>query len=154
MSPREPALHPHHTPVLAGTETADHALKLMLAIQQELRRANRQLFDHSNPVDEFEIIGTSGTTTIKTDFDSTEIYTALLYCLPLGTTTASLQIGTNRVIPLYSGTALVVQQPVILPNLGIIADASDRRTLTVAGASNNGYVNLIGHLLGREVSDK
>lgn len=150
-------LKPHHTPALAGTETTDHALKLMLSIQQELKRANRQLFDKSNPVDEFvEIAATAanGVTTITTDYDSTEIYESILYCLPLGTTSAVMQFGTTRSIPLYSGAAIAVQQPVILPNLGIIVAGGDRRTLTVVGATNNGYIGFVGHLLGRELSDK
>lgn len=145
---------PAESPVLSGTETQDHLLKLMLAVQLELKRANRQLYDHSNPVDEFEIIGAGaqgGITTIKNDYDSPVIYESILYVLPAGTTSAILQIGSNRSIPLYIGTAITVQQPVILPHLCIEAVGDDRRTLIVVGATNNGYIGLMGHAFAREL---
>lgn len=153
MREMESHIRPPHKTLLAGTETEDQKLKLLISIKLEMERQNRRLFNYAHPADEYAVI-TTGTTTIQPDYDSPVKYESILYCLPLGTTSAILNIGSNRSIPLYSGTAIAVQQPIILTGLGILAVGDDRRTLIVAGATNNGYIGLMGHAFEREMNGK
>lgn len=145
--------------VLHGVEhrilTSDddkYNLSISLATQHNayLKRLLANSFNHARPVDEYITIG-EGTTDpnqglqINPDYTITEKYTAIAFSLPLGTTAATLQIGTDRIIPLYSGTAIATQSLQVIQGIGILADPNDKRMLFVTGATSEGYLNLIGH---------
>ena len=142
--------------VISEDEYKEQMFKLALDTNQFLKRIREMAYDYKNPVDEWAVIGTNASAlpngiTINTDYDQTVRYSAILYSLPLGTTSATLSIGTDRVIQLYSGTPLAVQQPVILPHLNMLAVANDKRNLTLAGAlTTTGYISLMGHCFERE----
>jgi hypothetical protein len=130
--------------------------KLMLDHRLEAQRIARMAFSYTHPVDEYETIGTNASTlpapglVIRSDTDYDERIESILISLPLGTTSANLLIGTDRVYPLYSGAAITVQQPLILPHLGIIIGSGDERYLQLAGAlTTNGFVELMGYALTR-----
>ena len=148
--PTEPGPAPEI--LIAKSEQYAQLYALMLSHEQYSKRLYRAAFDFSNPVDEFQIIGQNASAvTLVADYGMTEIYESILFSLPLGCTGATLSIGSNRAIPLYSGPALTVQQPVTLMGLSIIAVADDRRELDLTGAlTTNGYIGLMGHAFGRE----
>ena len=135
-------------------EETDHAFKLALATQQELRRISRKLYNWSNPVDEYQSstgAPAGGRIDVQPDYDIPVRYESVLYSLPVGITSAVLTIG-QRAIPLLSVAAATTAQTVnVLPYLGIIAVAEDKRFLTLTGAPTTGfYIGLMGHCLERD----
>lgn len=140
--------------VLSNDEYKDQAFKLGLQIHQTLKRLTEMAYNYKNPVDEYQVIGAGGVSvTIQPDYDQLEMYEAIAYSLPLGTTTATLSFGnsSDRVIQLYSGAALTVQQPQVLPYLRILAGPNDKRVLTLTGATTTqGYIGLMGHCFERD----
>jgi hypothetical protein len=129
----------------------------MLAHLAESKRLSSMAFDHTHPVDEYEIIGQNAASldlgiTIRIQYDYDERYDCILYSLPLGTTSASLQIGTDRTLQLYNGAAIAVQQMQSLPHLGIVCSSGDERILTLTGTlTSNGFIEMTGWALSRGI---
>lgn len=142
--------------VVSDDEYKQQMFKIALDTQQLMKRIREMAYDYKNPVDEWAVIGQNASSlpngiTINTDYDQTVRYSAILYSLPLGTTSATLSIGTDRKIQLYSGAGIAVQQPQILPHLNMLAVANDKRVLTIAGTlTTDGYISLMGHCFERE----
>jgi hypothetical protein len=147
---------PQHQRRVSVALTDDEAvaahLQALVNLNQEMTRLRRQAFNYANPVDDYEAIGVgAASVTIRTEFDISVLYESLMFSLPVGVTSATLQIGTNRAIQLYSGAAIVNQQLQVLPYLRMTAVPNDRRTLTLTGAgTTQGYIGLMGHALERE----
>lgn len=137
---------------VAEDEQFDALLKMMLAQKQELTRISRQLFDASNPVDEYQSApAMPGTNSINIppNYELTERIECICASLPVGITAAQLQLG-DRTIPLYSGVATTVQTIVTIPYLGILINRDDERVFSVTGAPTTGfYIGLTGHLFER-----
>lgn len=146
-----------HRRVLTADEQYDQMYKLHLERTLETQRISRMAFNYAHPVDEYEIVGTNASTLplgipIRTQYDSDERYESILVSLPLGTTAAQLNIGTDRQIQLYNGAAITVQQPLILPHLGIVASSGDERYLVISGAgTTQGFISLMGWSLSRGI---
>jgi hypothetical protein len=140
--------------VLSEKETDDQKIKALVATVAELRRLNRKLFNYASPVEEYEWISgapANGIVTIRPDYDYTVMIETLLFSLPVGCTSAVLDLGSNRKIPLYSGGAITTQQLQSFTGLRHICGPDDRRTLTIAGAlTGTGYISLMGHAFERE----
>lgn len=136
----------------AVSEDATDEAKLKLATAQlaELKRQSRMLYDHSNPVDEYETSTgqpANGIVTIMPNYEIAERIEAIIASLPVGTTSAVLQLG-DRFIVLYSGAATVLQTLVNLQDVGMILNRSDVRQLTIAGVLTTGfYIGLSGHTM-------
>lgn len=152
--PVQPARTSDIKVVLSEDEYKEQMFKMRLDEIQALKRISRMLYDHSNPVDEYVTIPALAQTnplTIPPDYDRLEMYTSMLYCLPLGITAASLNIGTSRTIQLYNGAANATQDAVFLNGLTILAGPDEKRTLTLTGAATSqGYFGLMGHCYDRE----
>lgn len=127
---------------LSETEHDETILRLLFHIRQQNIRQNRQLFDHSRPVDEYT--GSpdpqpAGDYEIQPNYSSTVRVESILASLPVGITGAVLQLGRERLIPLYSGAATTTQVLVNLQGLGVMLTDNDRRVLTLTGASTTGF---------------
>lgn len=146
--------NPAHPVLISEDEKYDALFKLTLSQHNYAKRLQRMAFNYSNPVDEYQMIGQAlddNPVNITPDYGTTEIYRAILFSLPIGTTSAVLQIGSTRKIQLYNGAATTVQNAQILQDLVIVANPSDDRTLTLAGAgTSDGYINLMGWAYDRE----
>lgn len=117
-----------------------------------LLRIARQVYDHSNPVDEWESQTTAPPATVELfpDYEIPERIDCITASLPVGVTSAVLQLG-QRYLTLYSGAATTVQTIVHLPVTGMILVRNDRRVLTFTGALTSGfYLGLTGYCLERE----
>ena len=134
---------------MTDEESEKTMLRLLFHIRQETIRQNRQLFDHSRPVDEFQGIPDpqpAGDFEIQPNYGITVRIEGILASLPVGVTSAVLTLGRERVIPLYSGAATTVQTLVNLQGLGIMLTENDRRVLTLAGTMTTGFfINLSGY---------
>lgn len=154
--PHLPLANPRRI-MLTEDEKYNFLVKQLLDIRLEAQRQSRMAFDYAHPVDEYEVIGVNASTLdlglpIRTQYDYDERYESITYSLPLGTTAATLQIGTDRTFQLYSGPAITVQQPIVLENQGIIASSGDERYLFITGAgTTNGYINLAGWAMNRGI---
>jgi hypothetical protein len=143
--------------VLTEDEKYDQMYKLHLNRTMEMQRLSRMAFNYAHPVDEYEIIGTNASTLavgipIRMQYDTDERYESILISLPLGTTSAQLNIGSDRQIQLYNGPAITAQQPLVLPHLGIVASSGDARYLIIGGVgTTNGFISLMGWSLSRGV---
>lgn len=124
---------------------------LLQNIALDLRRLARQNFDSSNPVDECvtSALPVLSPVTIMRDYDIPERIESITVLLPVGITSATLQLGT-RFLPLYSGVATTLITPVNFTGLGIIISPDDVRQLTFVGTATSGLaVCLAGHCLER-----
>jgi hypothetical protein len=153
--PRVPIGNPRRNDTDAD-QRYDALYKAALDQRIELSRLSRMAFSYTHPVDEYEIIGSNASglpgpgLVIRADTDYDERIECILYSLPLGTTSATLQFGTDRTILLYDGAAIAVQQSLVLPHLGLIIGSGDERYLTLTGAlTTNGYIDLMGWALSR-----
>lgn len=118
---------------------------------ETLKRIEDKLYDFSRPVDEYVTIPAAAAPVngiiIQPDYTVAEKYETILVSLPLGITSATLEIGTDRLIVLYAGAATTVQQIVALQGLQMIVDANDKRVLTYTGAATStGWLELMGHV--------
>lgn len=141
--------------VLSADEYKEQMFRTRLEEINTLKRIERMLYDYSNPVDEYITIPTgvpsANPLVIQPDYDRLELYTSMLYCLPLGITSATLAIGTSRTIQLYNGAANATQDAIFLNGLTILAGPDDKRTLTIVGtATSQGYFGMMGHCYDRE----
>ena len=127
---------------LSETEHDETLLRLLFHIRQENIRQNRQLFNHSRPVDTYYTAvdpQPAGDYEIQPDYSSTVRIESITASLPVGITSAVLQLGRERIIPLYSGAATTTQILVNLQGLGIMLTDNDRRVLTLTGVSTTGF---------------
>lgn len=146
----------HHLETHLNDEmTTEERAKLGVQFQQRqlLERIARQLYDHSNPVDEWSSSSgvdiATGSVEIMPDYEIPERIESITASLPVGITSAVLQLG-QRYVVLYSGPATVVQTLINLNDLGMILGRNDKRVLTLAGVLTSGYyINLAGHCLER-----
>jgi hypothetical protein len=143
--------------VLSEDEYKEQMFKIRLNSNQYLKRLMEMAYDYKNPVDENVVIpqGVFAALTppiiVQPDYDQTEIYTGMSFSLPVGTTSAILQLGSNRQIPLYSGAAIATQTFQFVNGLTILATPDDRRQLFIQGTiTSNGYFGLSGHCFERE----
>src|SRR5437879_13855301 len=86
---------------MTGDESEEAMLKLLFHIRQENIRQNRQLFDYSRPSDEFFCATDpqpAGQFIIQRDYDAEVKIEAITASLPVGITSAVLQIGRERVL--------------------------------------------------------
>jgi hypothetical protein len=137
--------------VVSEHERWTQLFKLFLDIHTVLKRIARKSYNYECPVDEYETIGLTppnGIVNLRRDFQADVQYECIVYSLPLGTTTAALNLGASRSIPLYNGAATIVQQAAFIDNLTIQVAADDRCSLSVAGALTSlGYIGLMGHTI-------
>lgn len=109
-------------------------------------------FDYTHPVDEYAPQGTPGpvqSLTIQSDYDMPERIETILVVIPVGATSALLQLG-QRSIQYYSGAALTT--PLVVSNhvSGIIINSDDPRILTFTGTiTSQPYLGLTGYALTR-----
>lgn len=131
--------------------TMDMFLKSQAALHMQLVRINRQTYNKSRPVDEYQ--GLNSPTlqlTWLAEYALQERIESITASLPVGITTAVLQLG-QRFITLYSGAATVVQTLVNLQGLGIIIGESDNRALVMTGAPTTGvFIAMAGFCLERD----
>lgn len=135
-------LTPHETAVLGN----------LFQQRELLLRIARQVYDHSNPVDEWESQDTAPPLTVELfpDYEIPERIDCITASLPVGITSAILQLGQRR-ITLYNGAATTVQTVVNLMGIGMILVRNDRRVLNFTGAPTSGfYIGLSGYCLERE----
>lgn len=134
---------------LTDAEKEEAMLKLLFHMRQENIRQNRQLFDHSRPVDEYFTsvdAQPAGDFTIQRNYDQEVRIQSVIASLPIGVTSAVLKLGRERVIPLYSGGATTVQTIVNLQDLGMMLSENDERVLTLTGTMTSGfYIGLAGY---------
>lgn len=116
-------------------------LQLQYALYKEMCRSSRALYDHRHPVEETQwgnTIPPNGIT-ITPQYEGTARIESILYMLPVGTTSAVLQLDQN-IYPLYGGQTIdnVLTAPVIgsLHNLGVMLDRMNRRALTITTNSS------------------
>lgn len=128
-------------------------LKLLLGIRQEMIRQNRQIHDESKPSDAYYNAPDpvpAGTYEIQPDYSCEVRLESIFASLPVGMTSALLELGRERQILLYSGGATTTQTLINLQDLGIIVSDNDRRLLTLAGTMTTGFhIELMGHALER-----
>jgi hypothetical protein len=109
-------------------------------------------FDYTHPVDEYAPQGIPGpiqSLTIQADYDMPERIETILVVVPVGTTSALLQLG-QRSMQLYSGAALVSPLVIAMPVHGLIVNSDDPRILTFTGAvTSQPYLGLTGYALTR-----
>lgn len=133
---------------LTDDEHDETILKLLFHIRQQNIRANRQLFDHSRPVEEWfnaPDAVPADTYEIQPNYHMPVRIDGLFASLPIGMTSAVLNLGRERTVPLYSGAATTTQTLVSANNLGLMATENDRRTLVLAGTMTSGfYIGLYG----------
>jgi hypothetical protein len=130
----------------------DAVVDLLQQIALDMRRLSRQNFDVSNPVEEYQTSATPVVSpiTLMRNYDIPERIESFLVLLPVGITSATLQLG-DRFMQLYQGAATAVVTLVTASNLGIILSPDDVRQLTFVGAATSGAsVFLFGHCLERE----
>lgn len=131
-------------------------LKMLLGIRQECIRTNRLLRDNSRPFDEFFNAPDpvpAGSYEIQPDYATECRIESILVSLPVGVTSALLELGRERQILLYSGAATATQTLVNFRDLGIIVSENDRRLLTLVGAMTTGFhIEIMGHALVRDNS--
>jgi hypothetical protein len=119
-----------------------------------LLRIARQVYDHSNPVDEWSSQATpppvGSPVAIQPDYEIPERIDCITASLPVGITGAVVDLG-QRSFTLYSGAATTVQTVVNLNGIGMILSRSDERQITFTGAPTTGYYfGLTGYCLERE----
>lgn len=138
---------------LSEDEHAEAQLKLLFGMRQELIRANRQLYNHANPFEEYYGIldpQPAGDFEIQPTFSMPSRIESAFASLPVGITSAILTLGTERKIPLYVGAATTTQTIVSLRDVGIEVTDNDRRILTLAGTMTSGFfIGLYGHAYER-----
>lgn len=135
---------------VAEDETDAAKLKLMAAQVEELKRQSRKLYDHSNPVDEYESslgVPASNMVEIQPSYEIAERIECIFASLPVGITAATLQLGDRQIV-LYNGAATVLQTIVTVQGTGMILNRNDVRRLTFTGAPTTGfYIGLTGHTM-------
>jgi hypothetical protein len=120
---------------------------------QLMRMIADQSFNYSHPVDEYAPQGgtavITNTVTLQPDYDMPERITTVTAIVPVGATSASLQLG-QRTLTLYSGTALTTPGIIVLVVHGIIVNSDDPRILTLGGTlTTPPYLGLTGYALTR-----
>lgn len=109
-------------------------------------------FDYTHPVDEYAPQGIPGpvqTLTIQSDYDMPERIETILVVVPVGATSALLQLG-QRSMQLYSGAALASPLTIVMPVHGVIINSDDPRILTFVGTiTSQPYLGLTGYALTR-----
>lgn len=127
---------------MTDAEYQETIAKLLFHIRQENIRQNRQLYDHSKPLDTYYTAvdpQPAGDYEIQPDYSSTVRVESITASLPIGMTSAVLQLGRERIIPLYVGGATTAQTLVNLQGLGIMLTDNDRRVLTLQGNMTSGF---------------
>lgn len=141
----------HGTVPRTLSDTEIHQILAAKSIKYQQLSDNR-LFDYSHPVDEYAPQGTSSifaTITVQPDYDMPERYENITVIVPVGATSASLQLG-QRTMVLYSGPALAIPNVITIPNTGIILNSDDARILTFTGAvTTAGYLGMTGFAITR-----
>jgi hypothetical protein len=127
----------------------------MLALHhmQLAKMANDRSFNYSHPVDEYAPQGgtavITNTVTLQPDYDMPERITTITAIIPVGATSANLQLG-QRILNLYSGTALTAPGISVMVVHGIIVNSDDPRILTLGGTLTTApYLGLTGYALTR-----
>lgn len=133
---------------LTDAEHDETLLKLLFHIRQENIRSNRQLFDHSRPVEEWFNAPDSqpaGEFEIQPNYAIPVRVDGAFFSLPVGMTSAVLNLGRERTITLYSGVATTTQLVLNMNDLGFMLTENDRRTLVLTGTMTTGfYAGLYG----------
>lgn len=127
-------------------------LGVMYHQRDTLLRISRQLFNHSNLVDEWSSSGdpTDGVITLIPDYDMEVQITTITASLPVGIKSATLTLGQRTIVLLNQAANTTTQTLVNLQDVGIILNRSDRRTLTIdPGATTGYYLGLSGYALER-----
>jgi hypothetical protein len=132
----------------------EQMLKTMgLANAHLMKMANDRAYDYSHPVDEYAPQGgtavITNTVTVQPDYDMPERINGLTVIIPVGSTAAVLQLG-QRLMQLYSGSALTVPGILCMNVMGIVLNSDDPRRLTLTGTlTPPPYVGLTGFALTR-----
>lgn len=138
--------------VVIEQDRDEQVYRTLLDIRQNLIRQNRQTYDRSKPVDEYEYNQGpfAGPVIIQPQFGLTVRFDTIIFSLPIGITAAVLQIG-RRFIPLLQvGAATTAQTIGTLQEVGIIAEGNDLRQLVFTGTPTSGYyIGLNGFRLER-----
>lgn len=145
-------LEPHEPkPPVAKVEEEAQLRLLTVQIHRLVGRIFTRSYDYSTPVDEYEDIEAGDLKlNLIADYAQDVKYEGIAYSLPLGITSAILQIGNNRKLTLYNGPAITVQTLQVVQGLGMIVGPSEDRVLTLsAGATSSGHINLFGHAFER-----
>lgn len=141
---------------MTDDEYQEAHLKMLLGIRQECIRTNRLLRDMSRPFDEFFNAPDpqpAGTFEVQPDYATECRIESILVSLPVGVTSALLELGRERQILLYSGAATATQNLVNIRDMGIIVSENDRRLLTLTGTMTTGFhIEIMGHALVRDNS--
>lgn len=128
--------------LLTDEEHNETLLKLLFHIRQENIRQSRQLFDHSRPVEEFfnaPDAVPAGEYEIQPNYSVPVRIDGAFFSLPVGITSAVLNLGRERTLPLYSGAATTAQTIVSIRDAGFMLTESDRRTLVLGGTPTTGF---------------
>lgn len=135
-------------------DTEQAKLQMLFAHRQELLRQSRKLYDYSHPVDEWVSDATpnAGPIEIQPDYEIPERIEQITASLPIGITSATLQLGQrNIILAAHGATATTSQTLVSLSYIGMILGRSDRRVLSFTGVPTTGfYIGLGGHCIERE----
>lgn len=118
-----------------------------------IMRGIRRMYDRSHPFQETlsnAVAPAGGTYDIQPAFDCSVRYDSILALLPVGITAASLTIGEN-VLPLLSvSVATTGVTQVLLSPIGLEAERSDPRKITLVGNGTGPYfIGLFGHAFER-----
>lgn len=144
---------PNTTGHAAHEITKDYIERFVQGQTLQYQRLMKDMtFDYSHPVDEYAPTGNPGaqaSLTVQPDYDMPEKIDHVTYVIPVGATSALLQLG-SRTIQLYSGTALTAPIASALYVGGIILNADDPRSITFAGSvTSQPYLGLAGWALTR-----
>lgn len=123
-------------------ESTEAMLKLLLGIRQENIRQSRMLYDHSRPIEEYAGVldpQPAGDFDIMPSYSICSKIDNITASIPVGTTAATLFLGTERIIPLYAGTAATTQIIVNIRGFGALLTDNDRRFLRLAGTMTTGF---------------
>lgn len=149
-----PGTKGHKQPVITPEQAS---LFAAVDFRHKLQMLSDQAFNYSHPVDEYAPQGmpspASGagllTITVQPDYDMPERIETILVIIPVGATSALLQLG-QRTMQLYSGVALTVPSVINMHVSGVILNSDDPRVLTLTGATTSaGFVQLCGWALTR-----
>jgi hypothetical protein len=143
------------TPGLGVPVPSDASIARIIQLGQAhlLKMLSDQGFDYSHPVDEYAPQGSPGpqqSVTVQPDYDMPERIEAITVVIPVGATSALLQLG-QRSLQLFSdATALTAPIAQSFEVRGIILNSDDPRILTLTGAiTSQPYLGLTGFALTR-----
>jgi hypothetical protein len=136
-------------------DQAQAARVVALASAHMMKMIRDQAFDYTHPVDEYapqggnQVIPANGIITVQSDYDMPEKIESVLVIVPVGATSAALQLG-QRLLTLYAGAALTAPLLWTVPYAGIILNSDDPRILTMTGGlTSPPYLGLTGYALTR-----